>query len=131
MSFTAAELEKVIENLRFDSLARGMEASALVSEWTEQEQQTLPSLVSLAPSGLWQELLEEHRRAMSSLLSGIDMVAAANNSLLKGGTPAPAGEGSEASDVDLSAIALAANIQRAVAAVASASLPAVREFLGP
>ncbi|MFJ4167909.1 hypothetical protein ACIPY3_00215 [Paenarthrobacter sp. NPDC089714] len=131
MSFTAAELEKVIENLRFDSLARGMEASALVSEWIEQEQQTLPSLVSLAPSGLWQELLEEHRRAMSSLLSGIDMVAAANNSLLKGGAPAPAGEGIEASDVDLSAIALAANIQRAVAAVASASLPAVREFLGP
>ncbi|MFI2565635.1 hypothetical protein [Paenarthrobacter sp. NPDC018779] len=67
---------------------------------------------------------------MSTLLSGIDMVAAANNSLLKGGVPTAAGASSEASDVDLSAIALAANIQRATAAVASASLPAVREFLG-
>ncbi|MFF1831740.1 flagellar export chaperone FlgN [Paenarthrobacter sp. NPDC058040] len=132
LSFTTTELEKVIENLRFDSLARGVEASAMVSEWNEQEQQTLPSLVTIAPSGLWQDLLEEHRRGMSSLLASIDAATAANNSLLLQG---PDFVGSvqaglnETVTNELAVITLETNIQRALSAVASASLPAVREFL--
>ncbi|MFK0006903.1 hypothetical protein ACIQTZ_07610 [Paenarthrobacter sp. NPDC090520] len=129
LSFTAAELEKVIENLRFDSLARGVEASSLFSEWNEPNEQTLPAVVTVAPSGLWQELLEEHRRSMVSLLACIDAATAANRSILLQGPGDAAGTQGSGTN-ELADIALEANIQRALTALASAGLPAVREFLG-
>lgn len=125
LNFTAAEIEKVIENLRFDSLARTIEASALVSEWSDPRKP-----VALAPAGLWQGLLEEHRHAMASLLTRIDKSVAANTSLLHNG-PGVAGVPHPAANApdDAAGVALEANIRRALAAIASATLPAVREYL--
>lgn len=135
LNYTAAELEKVVDSLRFDSLARGVEASALVSEWkapeqTDPEQTDLPSIVTLAPSEMWKELLEGHRQALSLLLQGIDDVADANISLLAAGMgPRAVQAGEEPASEDLAYIALEANTQRALAAVKATALPAVREFL--
>jgi lambda repressor-like predicted transcriptional regulator len=83
LNFTAAELEKVLEKLRFESLARGVEASALASEWKAPAHLTLPSLISIAPPGIWPELLEDHRRGMAALLAEIDNAVAANVALLQ------------------------------------------------
>ncbi|WP_416405180.1 flagellar protein FlgN [Arthrobacter sp. LFS091] len=137
LTFTAAELEKVLENLRFESLARGVEASALAAEWKAPDQSTLPSLISLAPPGLWPELLDDHRRGLTALLAGIDLAVARNVELLnappdEAGIPSPASGTDEAlvSDVaDLDLLARDSNIQRALAAVRSATLPTLRDFL--
>ncbi len=135
LTFTAAELEKVLENLRFESLARGVEASALAAEWKAPDQSTLPSLIALAPSGLWPELLEDHRRGLTALLAGIDLAVARNVELLNAPpdmAPVPASGTDEAlvSDVaDLDLLARDSNIQRALAAVCSATLPTLRDFL--
>ncbi|WOH19618.1 flagellar protein FlgN [Paenarthrobacter sp. GOM3] len=135
LNFTAAELEKVLENLRFESLARGVEASALAAEWQAPDQSTLPSLISLAPPGLWPELLDDHRRGLSALLAGIDLAVARNVELLNAPpdvalvSPSGADEalGSDVADLDL--LARDSNIQRALAAVRSATLPTLRDFL--
>ncbi|MCR1160954.1 flagellar protein FlgN [Paenarthrobacter sp. UW852] len=136
LTFTAAELEKVLENLRFESLARGVEASALAAEWKAPDQSTLPSLISLAPPGLWPELLDDHCRGLTALLAGIDLAAARNIELLKAppdeaGIPSLASGTNEApgGDADLDLLARDANIQRALAAVRSATLPTLRDFL--
>lgn len=138
LNFTAAELEKVLENLRFESLARGVEASALAAEWKAPDHLTLPALISIAPPGIWPELLLDHRRGMAGLLTGIDDAVAANVALLEassGSSPAP--EPSQppadpdlAGSDDLALLARDANVQRAIAAARAASLPTLRDFLG-
>ncbi|MFE4197536.1 flagellar protein FlgN [Paenarthrobacter sp. NPDC056912] len=141
LGFTAAELEKVLENLRFESLARGVEAASVAAEWKAPHQSSLPSLISLAPDGIWPELLEEHRRGMTVLLTEIDQAVAANIALLQ--SP-PAGSVELAADLsqpdalatlaggsdDLALLARDANVQRALAAVQGSSLPLLRDFLG-
>ncbi|MGJ3192677.1 hypothetical protein FQP90_18675 [Paenarthrobacter nitroguajacolicus] len=144
LNFTAAELEKVLENLRFESLARGVEASALASEWKAPDRLTLPALISIAPPGMWPELLEDHRRGMTALLGEIDHAVAANVSLLQGplgsGTvsqspqldagPDLAGSDGFGGSDDLALLARDANVHRAIAAVQGATLPTLRDFLG-
>lgn len=141
LNFTATELEKVLENLRFESLARGVEASALAAEWNAPDQSALPSLVSIAPPGIWPELFDEHRRGMAALLTEIDDAVAANVSLLQSPPPNLAPEAPQGADQpvdssldtgsdDLALLARDANVQRALAAVRAASLPSLRDFLG-
>jgi hypothetical protein len=141
LTFTAADLEKVLENLRFESLARGVEAAALAAAWKVPDQSTLPGLVSNAPDGIWPELLDEHLRGMTALLNEIDEAVAANISALQSPPPAlgpqtsagleQSGDSSldPASD-DLALLARDANVQRALAAVRAATLPTLRDFLG-
>ncbi|MFJ4208351.1 hypothetical protein ACIPY2_07830 [Paenarthrobacter sp. NPDC089675] len=125
LNFTASELEKVIENLRFESLARGVEATSLATEWQAPDRSTLPALVEIAPEGIWAGLLDEHRRAMVLLVENIDTAVAANISALETG---PDKAGSDGDELEL--LAIQANIQRALTAVREASLPLLREFLG-
>ncbi|WP_347109935.1 flagellar protein FlgN [Paenarthrobacter sp. S56] len=125
LNFTASELEKVLENLRFESLARGVEATALAKEWRAPDQFTLPALVEIAPPGVWAELLDEHRRALVSLVKDIDGAVAANISILEKG-PDEARAGLD----DIEILATQVNIERALAAVSEASLPFLRDFLG-
>lgn len=125
LNFTASELEKVVENLRFESLARGVEASALAADWKAPDQLTLPSLVRIAPPGIWAELLDEHLQAFLSLLDSIQEAVAANVSALAEG---PIDEAPDSDDLAL--VTREANIQRALAAVHAASLPSLRDFLG-
>ncbi|MFF2713966.1 flagellar protein FlgN [Paenarthrobacter sp. NPDC058040] len=125
LNFTASELEKVLENLRFESLARGVEASALAAEWKAPDQLTLPSLVRIAPPGVWAGLLGEHREAMISLVESIDEAIDANVSALADG-PVVDVPGAD----ELALVTREANIQRALAAVHAAALPSLRDFLG-
>jgi hypothetical protein len=124
LDFTASELEKVIESLRFESLARGVEAAALAADWKAPDQTSLPLLAGIAPAGIWPELLNEHHRALIRLLKSIDAVAADNLSVLS--QPPPSAEPED----DLAIMTRNANIQRAQAAVRNASLTSLREFLG-
>ncbi|MDR6986179.1 hypothetical protein J2Y66_000642 [Paenarthrobacter nitroguajacolicus] len=138
LNFTASELEKVLENLRFESLARGVEASALAAEWKAPDHFSLPALISIAPPGIWPELLEDHRGGMVALLTAIDDAVAANLALLAGSTdpePGPSlsrsdGPGLSGDPDDLAHLTRDANIQRAAAATRGASLPTLRDFLG-
>ncbi|MFJ4028172.1 flagellar export chaperone FlgN [Paenarthrobacter sp. NPDC089989] len=125
LNITAAELEKVLEKLRFESLARSVEASSAAAEWKAPDKSTLPALVAIAPPGVWAELLDEHRRAMISLVESIDGVANANVAALSEGPPFDARQ-----DSDIEALAQQANIQRALDAVKSTSLRSLRDFLG-
>lgn len=131
LKYTSAELEKVVENLRFDSLARGVEASAVVAEWNAPDQTTLPAIVTVSPAGLWQDLLEDHRRELSLLLSGLDEAIKTNTSLLLGPAPSDPDANPQYPAADeLAHMVRESNAQRALAAVQAASLPALREFLG-
>ncbi|MFI2563923.1 hypothetical protein [Paenarthrobacter sp. NPDC018779] len=125
LNITAAELEKVLEKLRFESLARSVEASSAAAEWKAPDKSALPALMGIAPPGVWAELLDEHRQAMISLLSSIDLAAQENISALLRG---PADNAADADD--LPTLAHQANIQRALDAVKATSLRSLRDFLG-
>ncbi|MGP0224775.1 MULTISPECIES: flagellar protein FlgN [unclassified Paenarthrobacter] len=126
LNFTATELEKVLENLRFESLARGVEAASLSAEWKAPHHTTLPGLVSAAPPGPWPGLLGEHLQGMAELQAKIDNAASDNAAALQAGPP-PGAPGPD----ELADLAVQANVGRALAAVSAASLPSLRDFLGP
>ena len=149
LKFTAADVEKVLENLRFDTLARNIESSALAIEWSLSANATLPMIASAAPPGIWPELLQEHPHGLVLLLKQVKTTAAANvEALLMGpqgaGNPplgpvqpgdngAPAAPGAVAqADIadDVMLLAENANIERALAVSRDCSLPLLKEFLG-
>lgn len=157
LKFTASDVEKVLENLRFDTLARNIESSAVAIEWRASANATLPRIASVAPPGIWAELLQEHHHALVRLLKQVDAAVAANiEALLQGpsgdvplgsgqpgdvvapaasgtpgacGTEAPTDTANTADDVML--LAENANIERALAVTRDCSLPLLEEFLGP
>jgi hypothetical protein len=152
LKFTAADVENVLENLRFDTLARNIESSALAIEWDAPANATLPMIASKAPPGIWPELLQDHHHGLVLLLKQVEATAAANvEALLIGqqgsgdvlhtaGQPgdvlapdasaaeAPADAVNAADDVML--LAENANIERALAVTRDCSLPLLEEFLG-
>ncbi|WP_284982021.1 hypothetical protein [Arthrobacter sp. efr-133-TYG-118] len=149
LKFTAADVEKVLENLRFDTLAQNIESSALAIEWRLPANATLPIIASVAPPGIWPELLQDHHRELVLLLNHVETTAAANvEALLTGpqgpGNPplgsvqpgdngTPAGPGAVAqADIadDVMLLAENANIERALAVTRDCSLPLLKEFLG-
>ena len=79
----------------------------------------------MAPAGIWPDLLKEHHRALVILLESIDAVAADNLSALE-----QEREPADAEPDDLAIMTLDVNVQRARAAVTSAALPSLRDFLG-
>jgi hypothetical protein len=149
LKFTAADVEKVLENLRFDTLARNIESSALAIEWRLSANATLPMIASVAPSGIWPELLQEHHHGLVRLLKQVESTAAANVEALRMG---PQGAGNQVlgpvqpgdsvapgvpeafahSDTvdDVTLLAESANIERALAVTRDCSLPLLAEFLG-
>ncbi|MHC6219596.1 flagellar protein FlgN [Arthrobacter sp. MMS24-S77] len=152
LKFTASDVEKVLENLRFDTLARNIESSAVAIKWRAPANATLPKIASVAPPGMWPELLQEHHKGMVLLLKQVEAAVAANiEALLSGpsgagdvrlaaaqagdvlvpdasGTEASADTGDAADDVML--LAESANIERALAVTRDCSLPLLEEFLG-
>jgi hypothetical protein len=135
LDFTATDLEDVLETLRFETLARNVEASAVAVEWGTPAQATLPALAAAAPAGIWGDLLQEHQRQMSILVQQIDSAREANlgalYSALEGFTldadaggmwPEPADE--------LALLARHATAERALTVVEDCALPLVEEFLG-
>ena len=148
LKFTAADVEKVLENLRFDTLARNIESSALAIEWSLSANATLPVIASAAPPGIWPELLQEHHRGLVVLLKQVETSAAANvGALLTGpraagnptlGSVQPGDNGTTATGAvaqadtadDVMLLAENANIERALAVTRDCSLPLLKEFLG-
>lgn len=148
LKFTAADVEKVLENLRFDTLARNIESSALAIEWSLPANATLPMIASVAPPGIWPELLQEHHRELVVLLDHMETTAAANvGALLTGprgagnpplGSVQPGDNGTTATGAvaqadtadDVMLLAENANIERALAVTRDCSLPLLKEFLG-
>ena len=125
LKFTAADVEKAVESLRFDTLARNIESSAIAIEWHLSANATMPMIASVAPPGVWPELLQEHHRELVLLFKQVETAAAANVEALLMGTLAQA----DTAD-DLAALADDANIERALAATRDCSLPLLQEFLG-
>lgn len=125
LKFTAADVEKALESLQFDTLARNIESSAIAIEWHLSANATLPMIASVAPPGVWPELLQEHHRELVLLFKQVETAAAANVEALLMGTLAQA----DTAD-DLAALADDANIERALAATRDCSLPLLKEFLG-
>ncbi|UKA63565.1 flagellar protein FlgN [Arthrobacter sp. FW306-04-A] len=142
LKFTAPDVEKVLENLRFDTLARNIESSAVAIEWRVPANATLPVIASAAPPGIWPELLQGHHHGMVLLLKQVESAVAANISALlmgpsgAGDVLAPDGSAAEASaDTanaadDVVLLAENANIERALAVTRDCSLPLLEEFLG-
>jgi hypothetical protein len=149
LKFTAADVEKAVESLRFDTLARNIESSAIAIEWHLPASATLPMIASVAPPGIWPELLQEHHRELVLLLKQVETAAAANveallmgpeggghpplGAVLPGDIMEPAGPGTLAqADTadDVASLAEDANIDRALAAARDCSLPLLKEFLG-
>lgn len=135
LTFTSADLASVLENLRFETLARNVEAAALATEWGVAGEPTLPVLAAAAPGNVWVELLEEHGRAMAVLLNNIRSTIDANLGALHsaieglardlelpGGTPDAADE--------LALFASQANAAQAVKVVEGCWQPLVADFLG-
>jgi hypothetical protein len=154
LKFTASDVEKVLEKLRFGTLARNIESSAVAIEWRVPASATLPMIASVAPPGIWPELLQEHHHGLVLLLKQVEATVAANvEALLMGqhaaenplaGATEPssavpgypvAGNGSpqdaaanDADDVML--LAEQSNIERALAVTRDCSQPLLQEFLG-
>ncbi|MCX2749012.1 flagellar protein FlgN [Arthrobacter sp. MI7-26] len=147
LKFTAADVEKVLENLRFDTLARNIESSAVAIEWRVPANATLPMISSVAPPGIWPELLQEHHHAMVLLLEQVESAVAANVEALLSGpigagdvrltagqpgdvlAPEATSDAANAAD-DVMLLAENANIERALAVTRDCSLPLLEEFLG-
>ncbi|MFF2299511.1 hypothetical protein [Arthrobacter sp. NPDC058127] len=149
LKFAAGDVEKVLENLRFDTLSRNIESSARAIEWRLPANATLPMIASVAPPGIWPELLQEHHRELVLLLKQVETTAAANlesllmgpqgarnpplDSVQPGDIMAPSAPGAivQAGTVDdVMLLAENANIERALAVTRDCSLPLLREFLG-
>lgn len=132
LKFTAAELERLVEGLRFETLALSVESASLASEWGGPDQPDLPALISLAPPGLWPEVLTEHRCAMAGLVREIDASRSLNLNLLRTLDPsAPVGPGrSGPPDIDgPDALIIQSNAKRALSVASRAELPQLAEFL--
>lgn len=135
LTFTSADLESVLENLRFETLARNVEAAALATLWGVTGEATLTGLAAAAPVGVWGELLADHGHEMRLLLEHIESAIEANLSALHAtlegvardlelaaSTPEPADE--------LDLLALQATATQALAVVEGSRQPLVAEFLG-
>lgn len=135
LKFTAADLEAVLEKLRFETLARNVEASAVAAEWGAPAGATLPVLASAAPAGIWGELLQEHQRELGALVHQLNAARDANVEALRSArdasarAAAAAGVSAEPAD-DLALLARDADSDRALAVVRECSQPLVEEFLG-
>ncbi|MCU1521666.1 MAG: hypothetical protein JWN19_2051 [Arthrobacter sp.] len=123
LSFTASEVENVLDRLRFEALARSVESAAVAAEWGLPAQATLVELIAGAPAGSWAEILREHRTGLRDLLGQIGAAASRGDQLLRNlippessgaspAAPAGAGAGTETAEI-LDQLTMAANIERA------------------
>lgn len=135
LTFTSADLEAVLENLRFDTLSRNVEASTVAAEWGVPAQATLTALAAAAPAGIWGELLQEHQREMNVLVRQINSAREANLGALRSALEGSArdadaaGMSPEPAD-ELALLARHATADRALAVVQECAQPLVEEFLG-
>ena len=83
LSFTASEVESVLDRLRFEALARSVESAAVAAEWGLPAQATLNELAAGAPPGAWAEVLQDHLDGLRALLRQLNDAARANEDTLR------------------------------------------------
>lgn len=127
LTFTASEVEAVLDRLHFEALARHVESAAVAEEWGLPAQATLVELIAAAPHGAWPDVLQEHLAGLRGLLVRLDASARASEALLRG--PLPPAETGNPEEV-LDELALAANIERALALTRRAGQPLMAQYLG-
>ncbi len=139
LSFTASEVESVLDRLRFEALARSVESAAVAAEWGLPAQATLGELTAGAPEGAWPEVLQEHLAGLRELLRQLgDAASSTEETLLNLGAPGAASplregvSGSAGMDTaeTLEHLTTAANIERALAITRRASQPILAQYLG-
>lgn len=143
LSFTAAEVEAVLERLRFEALARSVESAAVAAEWGLPAQATLGELVAGAPAGAWPGMLQEHLDGLRALLEQLTDAARANEDTLRhlvfpvpsGASTAPGNDADGAVSVPadtkqvLDQLTTAGNIERALAVTRRTPQPLLTRYL--
>lgn len=143
LSFTAAEVESVLERLRFEALARSVESAAVAAEWGLPAQATLVELVAGAPAGAWPEILQDHLDGLRALLEQLSDAARANEDTLRHlDFPVPSGastgSGSDANGTVsvpadtgqvLDQLTTAGNIEHALAVTRRTQQPLLARYL--
>ena len=140
LSFTASEVESVLDRLRFEALARNVDSAAVAAEWGLPAQATLTELSAGAPAGPWAEILREHIDSLRSLLAQLKEAARANEDALSHQEPsvrsgAVHGEGGEGASLPpdpaqaLDQLTTAENIEYALAVLRRTSQPLLARYL--
>ncbi|MET4094914.1 flagellar protein FlgN [Arthrobacter sp. UYCu712] len=140
LSFTASEVEGVLDRLRFEALARSVESAAVAAEWGLPAQATLPELIAGAPAASWPEVLREHLVGLKDLLRQLgDAARAADETLRKLTPPGSSGAsregasgtapGTDTAEI-LEHLTTAANIERALAITRRTRQPLLAQYLG-
>ena len=143
LSFTASEVESVLDRLRFEALARSVESAAVAAEWGLPAQATLNELAAGAPPGAWSEVLQDHLDGLRALLRQLIDAALANEETLRnlsrpvasGASAGPRnGDDAAALPADtagvLDQLTTAGNIERALAVVRRTAQPLLEQYLG-
>lgn len=143
LSFTASEVESVLDRLRFEALARSVESAAVAAEWGLPAQATLNELAAGAPPGAWPEVLQDQLDGLRALLRQLSDAALANEDTLRnlsrpvasGASAGPRnGDAAAALPADtagvLDQLTTAGNIERALAVVRRTAQPLLEQYLG-
>ncbi|HEX9230222.1 MAG TPA: flagellar export chaperone FlgN [Arthrobacter sp.] len=138
LSFTASEVESVLDRLRFEALARSVESAAVAAEWGLPAQATLNELAAGAPPGAWPDVLQDHLDGLRALLRQLSDAALANEDTLLNLSPPGASAGPRNGDAAIPAdtagvldqLTTAGNIERALAVVRRTSQPLLEQYLG-
>lgn len=142
LSFTSAEVEAVLDRLRFEALARSVESAAVAAEWGLPAQAALNELAAAAPPGAWPDVLADHLEGLRALLRQLDDAARTGEATLRhlgrpggpGMSPGPcAGRGATAQPDTagvLDQLTMAGNIERALAVVRRSPQPLLAQYLG-
>jgi len=140
LSFTASEVESVLDRLRFEALARSVESAAVAAEWGLPAQATLNELVAGAPPGAWAEVLQDHLDGLRELLRQLSDAARTSEDTLRNLNRPAASNGPRNGDAAdtlradtagvLDQLTTAGNIQRALAVVSRTAQPLLDQYLG-
>jgi hypothetical protein len=127
VTFTASEVEAVLDRLGFEALARNVESAAVAAEWGLPAQATLLELIAAAPPGSWSAVLQEHLDGLRTLLARLGAAARTNEEMLRS-VQLPAGPSDPAGLLDH--LTIAGNIERALAITRRATQPLMSQYLG-
>lgn len=146
LGFTAAELESVLDRLRFDALARSVESAAVAAAWGVPAEATLGELIAAEPPGPWAEILSDHLAGLQELRRRLAEAAEAGRASLQAarlavfteaGSPGAEISGAEAGGVEagggsdeLDRLTLAATLDHALAVIDRTQQPHLDEYLG-
>jgi len=127
LTFTASEVEGVLDRLRFEALARNVESAAVAAEWGLPAQATLVELIAAAPQGSWPTVLQEHLTGLRSLMDRLAEAARINEATLRG-LQRPEAQDDPAGVLEQ--LTVAGNIERALAITRRATQPLMAQYLG-